>query len=247
MTQKRRKGLQRLWAMLLVIVLVISGISFPGMHSRAETVQLVKNGDFEEVVKDDDGNVGLSGWVAKNVNQSNGSFKQGKKDGYDGSYAKLETDGSYGMDTDAKAYIRVESNTTYTFSYWGKLTGDTPILSVYAYFYNQAGGASTIPYTILDATIDGASDWKQYKTTFTTPNDAEKVGLSFVLSAQSEDGKDAIACIDVVEVNKTDKSKYVLTAEDVKSDNKTAYSSLESILYNAMRPELDLRACWAKY
>ena len=235
MTQKRRKGLQRLWAMLLVIVLVISGISFPGMHSRAETVQLVKNGDFEEVVKDDDGNVGLSGWVAKNVNQSNGSFKQGKKDGYDGSYAKLETDGSYGMDTDAKAYIRVESNTTYTFSYWGKLTGDTPILSVYAYFYNQAGGASTIPYTILDATIDGASDWKQYKTTFTTPNDAEKVGLSFVLSAQSEDGKDAIACIDVVEVNKTDKSQYVLTAEDVKSDNKTAYSSLESILYNAMR------------
>lgn len=234
MRRGRKKAfIKRLSAGILTATLVLTGISYEGLFVSAQKTDLVYNGDFEMAVTDDDGAKAISGWIVKRMSQDNGSLTQGKKDGCDGAYAKLETDGAFGMDTSSEYLIGVEPNVVYRFSYQVRVNGEQSVVTPYVYFYTEAGGAASVPYMPLDATISGKADWTRLQAEFTVPSDAGKVGLSFILQAKSDDAGRESAWIDNVFLKETTEKKEILNADSVTS-TPTAYAVHETALYTAM-------------
>ena len=70
---------KRIAAIALSVTLVMSGITLNASVSSVESDTLVANGGFEETKTGEDGKTGLVGWIAKPINQNNGSVKQMEK------------------------------------------------------------------------------------------------------------------------------------------------------------------------
>lgn len=225
---------KRITAIVFSATLVMSGLTLSGAVPNAETNALVENGGFEETEAGEDGKTGLVGWIARPINQSNGSFKQMEKGGHDKACAVIKTDASYGMDTSAESLIEVLPNGVYNFSYWVKLTGEKSTLTPYIYYYNAEGGTATVPYSLINAGVEGETGWKKVKAKITIPDGVEKIGFSFVLSANTSDGTDVTARIDDVTLEATAKTKNVLNASNV-TKTQTAYDEYQMQLFNAMQ------------
>ena len=217
---------KRIAAIALSVTLVMSGITLNAPVSSAESDTLVANGGFEETKTGEDGKTGLVGWIAKPINQNNGSVKQRKKGGHNKACAVIKTDATYGMDTSSESLIEVTPNGVYDFSYWIKMTGEKSTLTPYIYYYNTEGGAAVVPYSRINAGAEGKTKWKKVKAEITIPDGVEKIGFSFVLSANTYDGSDATARIDDVKLEATEKTKSVLNASNV-TKTLTAYDALQ--------------------
>lgn len=233
MKKRKHPVWRRIFAGTLAVALTVTGLSWEGIFVDAKKTTLVHNGDFETVVQGDDGTTGLSGWIAKQMSQDNGSLSQGKKDGQDGAYARLETDGAFGMDTATDYLVSVEAGEVYELSYQVRIHGEKSVVTPYLYYYTEEGGAASIPYTSANAVASGKGDWTKKSVKLTMPSDAAKIGLSFVLQAKTEDGSKATADIDDVKVEKVAAGASLLSAKNV-TKTATAYAEEEVQLYTAM-------------
>ena len=221
-------------ALLAALVFIVSGSSIDTLRSSAKSDNLVINGDFEEVQSGEDGKQGLVGWIAKPVNQNNGSFGQEKKGGHDKACAEIQTDAVYGMDMSVESLIDVTSNGVYDFSYWAKISGDNSVLTPYIYYYNVEGGPASVPYSKLNVNAIGKQDWEKIEAEITIPDGVSKIGFSFILDANSSETTNASARIDDVRLTMTDETKQVLNASNNLS-SQTAYDVRQLRMASAMR------------
>lgn len=236
---------KRIVVLGLAVAVAVSGVSMEALVSKAKKESLVYNGDFETLVTDSNGKCGLQGWIAKQLQMDNGFLSQGIADGVDGAYARIETDGAFGMDTSTEYLVSVTPNEIYEFSYQVKMSDQASVLTPYLYCYQANGGAAEIPYTQINAVAKECTEWKTVKTRITIPKDTEKVGLSFILQANSSDGEKEVVYIDNVILKETGESKNVLTADNIAGKAKTAYDANEVRLYSSVMSSrgTDLLSC----
>lgn len=198
---KRQKGrIRRILALMVALAVLLSGMSLATPKSEANE-GLVKNGEFENL--DSDGEI-LAGWFANALGENNGSLKQVTEGGHKGAYARIQTDGTYAMNTDGTNLIQVEPGAVYRFSYWVKVPDAAASVIPYVYMYTETGAiADSYCYQLGSCIAEGEiTSWKKIEGQIEVPMDTYQIALSFVLTHKSESSREIMAEIDSVSLEK---------------------------------------------
>ncbi len=164
----------------ILICLAIIFSSLPILYTAVQAENsgiCIENADFSAVR--DDGS--LTGWTASAVSGAFGGLKQQRSADHTGEYAALSSsDGVWNMDTSATSPIAVAPNTKYDLSYFAKLDGKDPSLSVWYMEYRKDGSLTGTDWRIIpDTTVKGNRGWNLYTASFTTSNEAKYLALRF--------------------------------------------------------------------
>ncbi len=164
----------------IVICLAIIISSLPILYTAVQAEYSgirIENADFSAVREDGS----PEGWTASAVSGAFGGLKQKRSADHTGEYAALfSSDGVWNMDTSVTSPITVAPNTKYELSYFAKLDGKDPSLSVWYMEYRKDGSLTGTDWRIVsDCTLNSGRGWNQYAGSFTTSNEAKYLALRF--------------------------------------------------------------------